>query len=92
MECRHYLVSGLVQGVYFRVATQAKAKQLGITGWVRNKLDGRVEVLACNAESKIMTEFEHWLKQGPPAARVDNIETTPQASQPCSDFAIRKTV
>lgn len=68
----HCFVSGLVQGVWFRAGTQDQAKKLGLTGWVRNLPDGRVEVLACGEKAQI-SQLKEWLKEGPPRARVNDV-------------------
>ena len=47
MICKRFLVSGRVQGVFYRDSTRRQAQAQGISGWVRNLFDGRVEVLAC---------------------------------------------
>jgi acylphosphatase len=73
MICRHYFVSGRVQGVYFRGSTQRQAQSLDITGWVRNLSDGRVEVLACG-DAVALDKLENWLRIGPQWANVSNIE------------------
>lgn len=86
--CRRYLVAGRVQGVFYRVATQATAQRLGLTGWVRNLRDGRVELIACGAPEKLQ-ELEHWLWQGPPHARVERVEAQELPSQGFSDFSVR---
>lgn len=70
--CKHYWVSGKVQGVWFRVSTKKEADKLGVTGWVRNVADGRVEVLACGTALQLM-QLETWLRQGPDLARVDEL-------------------
>ncbi len=75
MMCRHYFVSGRVQGVYFRGSTQRQAQSLGITGWARNLSDGRVEVLACG-DAVALDRLENWLRIGPQWANVSNIETS----------------
>ncbi len=67
------LVSGRVQGVCFRAETQKQASQLGLTGWVRNLPDGRVEVLAEGEEQRVQ-QLITWCRQGPPRSRVDRIE------------------
>jgi len=67
------LVSGRVQGVYFRMFTQKKAKQLGINGYVRNLEDGRVEIIA-EAESELLDKMIAWAHKGPITARVDQVE------------------
>lgn len=70
--CIHCFVSGRVQGVWFRKATQDEAKTLGLTGWAKNLPDGRVEVLACGEKNKL-EELYQWLHQGPPLAEVTEI-------------------
>ncbi len=67
------LVSGRVQGVYFRVFTQNKAKHFGLKGTVRNLPDGRVEIIA-EAEHPVIEKFIKWCHKGPVTARVDNVE------------------
>lgn len=74
-RCEHYLVSGRVQGVGFRAATADAAQRLGVHGWVRNLRDGRVEVLAVG-DAETLAKFADWLRQGPPAAAIANIECT----------------
>lgn len=69
----HIYVSGRVQGVFFRDHTQKWASSLGLTGWVRNLWDERVEVLAEGEKEKIEALVTR-LNQGPPMARVENVE------------------
>jgi len=69
------VVSGRVQGVYFRLFTQNKAKHLAINGTVQNLPDGRVEIFA-EAEHLMVEKFIRWCSKGPVTARVDNIEVT----------------
>jgi acylphosphatase len=69
----HLLISGRVQGVLFRQHARAKALELGLTGWVKNFLDGKVEIVVEGEQDKIK-EFVKWAKQGSPLARVENIE------------------
>jgi acylphosphatase len=69
----HLFISGLVQGVFFRDHTQRWASSLGLTGWVRNLDDGRVEALAEGPENDLQA-FISKLRQGPPHARVEDIE------------------
>jgi acylphosphatase len=70
--CRRCLVSGRVQGVYFRASTAEQAVRLGVTGYARNLADGRVEVLACGEDAAVEALCE-WLREGPPAARVTQV-------------------
>ena len=67
------LVSGRVQGVYFRYFTQNKAKELGVLGSVKNLDDGRVEIIA-EAEPAALNDFIRWCHKGPVTARVDSVE------------------
>lgn len=73
MLCRHYRIIGRVQGVFYRASTHDTARQLGLSGWVRNLPDGSVEAIACGDEAQL-ARLEHWLHQGPPLAMVDNVE------------------
>ncbi len=67
-------ISGLVQGVFFRMHTQKKAKTLGLTGTVKNTDDGKVEIVAQGQEAALM-QLISWCQKGPPSARVDNMES-----------------
>ncbi len=67
-------VRGRVQGVYFRASAQREARRLGISGWVRNRTDGSVEILA-EGEEIAIREFYGWAQKGPSAARVDRVDT-----------------
>jgi acylphosphatase len=82
MRC---LVSGMVQGVWFRGNTRQQAQALGITGHARNLPDGRVEVLACGAP-EALAALKSWLRQGPPMARVEEISCEPVDLPPPSGF------
>jgi acylphosphatase len=72
-QCVHAIVSGLVQGVFYRDCTRRKAQELQLTGWVRNLDDGSVEVLACG-EPDIITVFIDWLWQGSPNSNVEDVK------------------
>ena len=87
MPCRHFIVQGLVQGVFFRASTQQTAQRLGLTGWVRNSSDGHVELLACGESAKL-DALERWLRQGPPNARVQQVVATDAAPQSFFGFKI----
>lgn len=67
------LISGRVQGVYFRLFTQNKAKHFAIKGYVRNLPDGRVEIVA-EAKHPVIEQFLKWCHKGPITARVDHVE------------------
>lgn len=72
-ECERFLVSGLVQGVFFRAATRQQASRLGLPGWARNLPDGRVEVVACG-DAELREQLYAWLYEGPPEARVSAVD------------------
>ena len=71
----HVLISGRLQGVFFRDHTQRWASTLGLSGWVRNLYDGRVEAVV-EGEGENIEELIAKLKQGPPMADVTKVETT----------------
>lgn len=76
-------VAGRVQGVFFRAATQEKARSLGLAGWVRNLPDGRVELLA-EGTNDVVGELLAWCRVGPKLARVDRCEVSEE--QPTGDL------
>ncbi|NIO08014.1 MAG: acylphosphatase [Deltaproteobacteria bacterium] len=69
----HLTIEGLVQGVFFRAATLETATRLGVKGWVRNCLDGTVEVIA-EGEKQTIDELVEWCHQGPPRAQVQRVQ------------------
>lgn len=71
--CKRFLISGKVQGVFFRGTTAQRASRLGLTGWAHNLADGRVEILA-RGEAANVRALEEWLQHGPPIARVDAVQ------------------
>lgn len=87
MLTRHYLVKGVVQGVSFRAHTRSKAFELGVTGWVRNKSDGSVEVMA-SAEPEALIKLEAWLCEGPAQASVDSLEINEVSTRAFDSFSI----
>ena len=72
--CAHVYVSGDVQGVGFRYSAIRQAKNLGVTGWVRNLRDGRLEVLIEGEESDVH-QMIAWCRHGPRGAEVMDIQT-----------------
>jgi len=69
-------VSGRVQGIGYREACVARARKLGINGWVRNRMDGSVEAMLQGSPDQL-ARMCSWLRDGMPAARVDELEVTP---------------
>ncbi|MEI7612701.1 MAG: acylphosphatase [Betaproteobacteria bacterium] len=78
--CRHLLIHGLVQGVGFRWSLGTQARQLGLTGWVRNRRDGSVEALICGS-SEAVEALTRWAHQGPPSANVSHVVSTDHSAQ-----------
>ncbi|QIG39826.1 acylphosphatase [Microbacterium sp. 4R-513] len=71
----HVLISGDVQGVGYRYTMKIVASEAGVTGWVRNRRDGRVEA-EFEGEDDRVDEVLAWMAEGPPGARVSNAEVT----------------
>jgi acylphosphatase len=70
---RRFVVTGRVQGVGFRWFVEKEASDLGLSGWVRNRQDGTVEVLAAGSKEKLDSLYSV-LQRGPRAARVDGVQ------------------
>ncbi len=73
--CKVCIVTGRVQGVFFRASTQQQARRLGVTGYAKNLPDGNVEALVCGDHSAL-DELTSWLWQGPAAAGVSDVRCT----------------
>src|SRR5579863_413375 len=73
IQARRFLVRGRVQGVGFRWFVEREARMLGIAGWVRNNADSSVEVLAMGSSDQL-AGLRSRLREGPRAARVDDVE------------------
>ena len=88
MSAARFLVSGRVQGVYFRASTRERALALGLAGYARNLADGRVEVIV-EGDAAALAQLERWLYEGPPAARVDHVERIAMPAQGHRGFDTR---
>ncbi|MDF9391387.1 MULTISPECIES: acylphosphatase [Methylococcus] len=73
MKRVHVLVAGRVQGVWYRASAARKASELGLTGWVRNLPDGRVELVA-EGDAESVDALLVWCRHGPPLARVAGLD------------------
>jgi acylphosphatase len=73
MPAKRYIIRGRVQGVGFRWFVDHEARQLGLSGWVRNNFDGTVEVLAVGSDEQLHA-LRKKLERGPRAARVDEVQ------------------
>jgi acylphosphatase len=69
----HLVIHGKVQGVFYRASAQEKAKELGLTGWVRNRPDKTVEIVAEGDEENLNALIE-WSYTGPPDACVTYVD------------------
>ena len=76
MSTVHAIVTGRVQGVWYRAWTQKTAEKLGLSGWVRNRSDGAVEALFSGPDAKV-AEMLRQCRKGPMLARVDDIRESP---------------
>lgn len=86
--CLQCFISGHVQGVFYRREAYAKARRLGLTGYVKNLPDGRVEVLCCG-EKKAMEEMQNWLWRGPVGCQVDAVAMEEVPFQDHKQFEIK---
>ncbi|MCB9539018.1 MAG: acylphosphatase [Myxococcales bacterium] len=86
----HLRVRGRVQGVFFRASTQSTARDLGLTGWVRNLPDGDVEAVA-EGPRDALERLLAWTHEGPAQARVDAVDPTwTEATGEFADFSVRR--
>ena len=85
---RRGFVSGRVQGVAFRYYARDQAQAFGVAGWVRNLPDGRVE-FHCQGRPSLVSAFIEWLHEGPPMARVSDVEVEETATSSIAGFDIR---
>lgn len=85
---KRFIISGRVQGVFYRASMLHEARRLGLNGWVRNRFDGTVE--ACvQGDGQEIELMRLWCSRGPDMARVDNVEITDAEQEPdCADFKI----
>lgn len=83
---------GRVQGVWYRGAAQEVAERLGLAGWVRNRRDGSVEIVA-EGEEGALRRLVEWCREGPPLARVSDVLAEPAPrDEHLQGFEIRPTV
>ena len=86
----HLIITGRVQGVFFRASTVAQAQHLSLTGWVANAPDGSVEVVAEGTRARI-DELTAWCRHGPSGAKVTNVEIRWEAARnEFASFSIRR--
>lgn len=87
-KCYQLLISGKVQGVFFRKFASIKARSLDIKGFVKNQSDGTVYIEACGELSNL-EHFIQWCNQGPVNARVDQVKVNEITAKQISSFTIK---
>ena len=85
---RRVIVSGRVQGVFFRAWTKEQADALGVSGWVRNCPDGSVEALVAGEADAVEAMIER-MRRGPPASKVERLSEEPTDDSTAEGFVIR---
>ena len=83
------LVKGRVQGVWYRGSMQKQADRLGVAGWVRNLPDGNVEGVIEGAPAAV-DELVAWCADGPPAARVHDVQVSDEPPEGLQGFEVRR--
>ena len=73
---RHLWISGRVQGVWYRESMRLEAERLGVSGWVKNLPDGRVEAMI-SGDAGQLEQLIAWARKGPPMARVTGVNSEP---------------
>ena len=86
---RHLRIAGRVQGVGFRLYMQREARSRGVTGWVRNRVDGTVEAVVQGTPEAVDAMIA-WANRGPPSAAVSEVKVT-ESSGDYADFATLPT-
>jgi acylphosphatase len=84
VSAARFIVSGRVQGVFFRASTREQAQRLGLSGHAKNQDDGSVEVVAAG-DPEAIDALADWLRQGPPLARVDTVERSDASDAAMAD-------
>jgi len=83
------IVEGRVQGVFYRASAAERAQALGLSGWVRNRADGSVELVAAG-EPRAIETLAAWLWEGPPSARVTAVTVTEFEGEVEAGFGVRQ--
>lgn len=88
MKTVHLLIKGKIQGVFFRVTTQMKAKSLKLVGWIRNLPSGEVEAIAQGEDARV-DELISYLKSSPGNAEVESVDVKEEKEQEFEKFVIK---
>jgi acylphosphatase len=89
MPTIHLLITGKVQGVFYRATAKKISHKLNITGWIKNTKDSNVEAIATGNQDQLQ-EFIKWCEQGPESAKVINVVVTQEEDMHFNDFEIVK--
>ena len=86
----HLIVRGFVQGVFYRSEAREKARELKITGWIKNENDGSIKIRAQGSKENL-EKFIQWCRSGPPEARVEkvDVEFNSNHTESFNDFEIK---
>lgn len=87
MKTNHLIISGQVQGVFFRATAKRKAQSLNLTGWVKNTTEGNVEIIVSGNEEKLI-QYIKWCNDGPAKANVEDVKVHNKNYQPFDSFEI----
>lgn len=85
----HAVISGKVQGVFYRDTARRQAQLAGITGWAKNLFDGKVEIMA-SGKNDVVESFVTWLWEGSPTSRVDNVEWQQVSYEEFENFVVKR--
>ena len=85
-----FVVTGRVQGVFFRQSTRERAEQAGLHGWVRNRADGAVEGRVRGADGAAIDAFRTWLQRGPERAQVRELAWDESDDEVAPGFDVRR--
>ncbi|MEO6490493.1 MAG: acylphosphatase [Ferruginibacter sp.] len=89
MPTKHLLITGKVQGVFYRAAAKEIAGDLQITGWIRNTLKGKVEAVVSGTEAN-MEKFISWCHHGPSHAQVTSVNVTESPEEEFLSFSVKR--
>lgn len=85
---KRVVISGLVQGVWFRASAREEAALQGVAGWVRNLPGGQVEAVF-EGEPDAVDRMVSWARSGPPRARVEHVDVTEEQPEGLAGFSVR---
>ncbi len=83
----HLEITGKVQGVFFQASAKEMADKAGVTGWVKNTPEGRVEAMITGTKAQLK-QFADWCKKGPAKAKVENVLVTEREETFFKDFEV----